>query len=200
MSTSSSAPVHTPHTPIGRVLAIAAALAVVVGVVVLAFAWPSVTAEPHNLPVAVAGPEQSVTALEDAVQAKQPDVLAFQTVDDRDAAVTAIEKREVYGAIILGAAPGVAPEVLTSSAANLAVSQLLTGIASALGRLCGSAVTLGQAKASTTTERRAASAIDRPRTRPIGVCGLCARVAAVDTSVLQWLNKKRMLVLYTLSA
>ena len=132
MSTSSSAPVHTPHTPIGRVLAIAVALAVVVGVVVLAFAWPSVTAEPHNLPVAVAGPEQSVTALEDAVQAKQPDVLAFQTVDDRDAAVTAIEKREVYGAIILGAAPGVAPEVLTSSAANLAVSQLLTGLGGTL--------------------------------------------------------------------
>lgn len=128
----SSTPVRTPHTPLGRVLALAVGLAVIVGVVVLAFAWPSVAAEPHNLPIAVVGTEASVSALEDAVEEKQPDVLAFEPVDDRDAAVTAIEKREVYGAIVLGTAPGEAPEVLTSSAANIAVSQLLTGLAEGL--------------------------------------------------------------------
>ena len=123
---------HTAHTPVRRVVALSLALAAVVAVVVLAFAWPSVTADPHDLPVAVAGPAQAVSSLEGAVEQKQPDVLAFDAVDDRDAAVAAIEKREVYGAIVLPAAPGQAPEVLTSSAANVAVSQLLTGLAGTL--------------------------------------------------------------------
>ncbi|HYP73724.1 MAG TPA: hypothetical protein VEP72_06495 [Microbacterium sp.] len=129
-----SAPVtaRTPHTPIGRVVGLALALAVVVGVIVLAFAWPSVTAEPHDLPVAIAGPAASVAAVEDALDDKQPDVFAFVEVDDRDAAVAAIEQREVYGALVLSDQSGIAPEVLTSSAANLAVSQLLTGVGSAL--------------------------------------------------------------------
>lgn len=123
---------HRPHTPIGRVLGLSIALAALLSVVVLAFAWPSVTAEPHNLPIAITGPEQAVTAVTTAVDETRPGVLAFDEVDDRDAAVAAIEKREVYGAVVLSAVPGTAPEVLTSSAANLAVSQLLTGIASAL--------------------------------------------------------------------
>ncbi len=132
MSASSVAPVHTPHTPIGRVLALALGLAAVVAVVVLAFAWPSVTAEPHDLPVAISGPGQSVTAVTDALDEKQPGVFGFDEVSDRDAAVTAIEKREVYGAIVLGETQGAAPEVLVSSASNLSVSQLLTGVGAAL--------------------------------------------------------------------
>ena len=36
----------TAHTPIGRVLGVATALVAVVAVIVLAFAWPAVTAEP----------------------------------------------------------------------------------------------------------------------------------------------------------
>jgi len=123
---------HTPHTPIGRVIGLSLALAALVAVVVLAFAWPSVTAEPHDLPLAIAGPAESISAVEQALDEQQPDIFAFDEVADRDAAVTAIEKREVYGALILGAQPGEAPEVLTSSAANLAVSQLLTGVGSAL--------------------------------------------------------------------
>lgn len=125
---SAPAPVHTPHTPIRRVVVLALILAALVSVVVLAFAWPSVTATPHDLPVAVVGPDEAVSAFEAAIDEKQPGVMAFTSVDDRDAAVATIEKREVYGAIVLGATP----EVLTASAANLSVSQLLTGIGTAL--------------------------------------------------------------------
>lgn len=120
--------IRTPHTPVRRVVVLSLVLAAVVAVIVLAFAWPSVTAAPHDLPVAVAGPDQAVDAVTDAVAEKQPDVLEFTRVDDRDAAVVAIEKREVYGAIVLGDAP----EVLIASAANASVAQLLTGIAGAL--------------------------------------------------------------------
>ncbi|MFT4050700.1 MAG: hypothetical protein QM677_00445 [Microbacterium sp.] len=125
---SASAAPHTPHTPFGRVLATAVALAALVAIVVLAFAWPSVTAEVRDLPVAVSGSDEAVTALTDALDEQQPGAFVFDVVEDRAAAVDAIESREVYGAIILGEEP----EVLTSSAANLSVSQLLTTVAAAL--------------------------------------------------------------------
>ena len=56
----------TARTPIGKVLGIALALVGVVAVIVLAFAWPAVTAEPNDLPVAIAGPAQAISAAEQA--------------------------------------------------------------------------------------------------------------------------------------
>src|SRR5688500_878526 len=93
------------HTPIGRVIGLAAALAAIVAVIVLAFSWPAVTAEARDLPIAVAGPAPAVSAAEDAVDEQAPGAIAFEEVDDRDAAVEAIETREVYGAIVLGQEP-----------------------------------------------------------------------------------------------
>ena len=116
------------HTPIGRVVGIALVLAAVVAVIVLAFSWPSVTADAKNLPIAITGPAEAVAGVEATVDEQSPGAIAFDTVDDRDDAVAAIESRDVYGAIVLGAEP----EVLTSSASSLVVSQLLTGIASGL--------------------------------------------------------------------
>ena len=52
----------TARTPIGKVLGIALALVGVVAVIVLAFAWPSVTAEPKDLPVAISGPAEAISA------------------------------------------------------------------------------------------------------------------------------------------
>ncbi|MFF2494495.1 hypothetical protein [Agromyces sp. NPDC058064] len=116
------------HTPLARVVGVGLALAAVVAVIVLAFAWPSVTAEAKDLPIAITGPAEAVAAAEEAVDAQQPGAIAFVEVDDRTAAVDAIESREVYGAVVLGAEP----EVLSSSASSLVVAQLLTGIASGL--------------------------------------------------------------------
>ncbi|QEO15262.1 hypothetical protein FLP10_13135 [Agromyces intestinalis] len=129
-SVPAGASVHggAPHTPLGRVVGIGLALAAVVSVLVLAFAWPSTSAEPRDLPIAISGPAQAVDAATAAVDEAQPGAIAFREVDDRDAAAHAIETREVYGAIVLGAEP----EVLTSSASSLVVSQLLSGIAANL--------------------------------------------------------------------
>jgi hypothetical protein len=118
---------HT-HTPIGRVLGIALALAAVVAIIVLAFSWPAVTADPKDLPIAIAGPAEAVAAAEEAVDTQAEGAIAFDEVDDRDAALAAIESRDVYGAIVLGAEP----EVLTSSASSLPVAQLLGTVAAQL--------------------------------------------------------------------
>lgn len=124
-----SHPDATAHrTPIGRVLGISVALAAVVAVIVLAFSWPAVTAEPKDLPIAITGPVEAVSAAATTVDEQSPGAIAFHEVDDRDAAVEAIETREVYGAIVLGPEP----EVLTSSASSLAVAQLLGGVSAQL--------------------------------------------------------------------
>ncbi|WP_438856439.1 ABC transporter permease [Agromyces sp. M3QZ16-3] len=124
---------HSTHrTPIGRAVGIGAVLSLVVGVILLAFAWPSVTAEPKDLPVGIVGPDASVTQVEERVADEAEGAVALERYDDRDAAVAAIEQREVYGAIVLGDQPTDAPEVLTATAASPVVAQLLNGLATQL--------------------------------------------------------------------
>lgn len=122
----------TQRTPIGRAVGIGAVLSLVVGVILLAFAWPSVTAEPKDLPVGVVGPDASVAQVEERVADEAGGAIALERYDDRDAAVTAIEAREAYGAIVLGAAPTDGPEVLIATAASPAVAQQLRGLAAEL--------------------------------------------------------------------
>ncbi|MFT3797358.1 hypothetical protein [Microbacterium sp.] len=121
---------HTAHTPIARIFAIAAGISVLVALIVMAFSWPAVTAEAKDIPVAVAGPEQAVTAIEEQF-ATGDSPFELTVVDDRDAAVTAIRTREAAGAIVLGDAP----ELLTASAAGTSaavVKQLATPLQAAL--------------------------------------------------------------------
>ncbi|HEU4757612.1 MAG TPA: hypothetical protein VFS72_13170 [Agromyces sp.] len=119
-------------TSFGTAIGIGAALSLVVGIIVLAFAWPSVTAEPKDLPVAVAGPDAGVEQLESRVADQAGGAVALERVDDRDAAVAAIERREAYGAIVLGDSPTDAPEVLVASAASPVVAQTLRAMAAEL--------------------------------------------------------------------
>lgn len=116
------------RTPLNRVVGLALGLVALVAVLVLAFSWPTVTAEPKDLPVAIAGPEQAVEAATQAIDERADGAVALDEVDDREAALRAIEERRVYGAVILGEQP----EVLVASGASLAVSQLLTGVAATL--------------------------------------------------------------------
>jgi hypothetical protein len=107
-------------------------MAVVVAIVVLAFSWPSVTSEPKNLPIAISGSEQAISQVETAIEEDADGAIRLQRVDDRRDAVTAIEQRQVYGAVVLGAAPTDAPEVLIATAANATVAQLLTSLGAQL--------------------------------------------------------------------
>ncbi|MFT4214635.1 MAG: hypothetical protein QM622_07655 [Microbacterium sp.] len=121
---------HAPHTPVAKILAIAVGIALLVAVIVVAFSWPAVTAEAKDIPVAVAGPDEAVTAIEDQL-AETDSPFTLQRVDDRDAAVTAIRTREAAGAIVLGEDP----ELLTASAAGTVaavVKQLATPLQAAL--------------------------------------------------------------------
>jgi hypothetical protein len=122
---------HSPSagpTPWARVVAIALVLATAVSVIVLAFLWPAITSEVKGLPIAAAGPSAQLDQLIGGIDEHAPGTFDVTTVDDRDAAVDAIESREVYGALVLGSAP----EVLTSSAASPVAAQALSVIAAQL--------------------------------------------------------------------
>lgn len=114
----------TPPTLV-RTLTVSAVAALIVGLVVLAFAWPSVTSEPKDLPVGLVGDPAAAAGLEQASDG----LLDLAEYDDRAAAVEAIERRDVYGAVILDPS---APEVLTATAANPQVAQSLQQLASRL--------------------------------------------------------------------
>ncbi len=117
-----------PHTRWPRVVTLAVGIVAVVSVVVLAFLWPSVTAEPRDLPVAVVGEPAVVAQVQAGLDQQASGTLELVPAPDRDAAVDLVENRDAYGALVLGQQP----EVLTASAANPAVAQLLTGLQPAL--------------------------------------------------------------------
>ncbi|MCR4524879.1 ABC transporter permease [Kocuria rhizophila] len=99
----------------------------VVAVVLLAFAWPTMTSTTENLPVAIVGTQEQI----DAVTEKMPEnMLDLHPVAHREDAVNGIRTREVYGGIVLGEQP----EFLTASAASPVASQMLSGMATTVQR------------------------------------------------------------------
>lgn len=126
----SAIPSPPPHTKWPAAVLIGVVASVLLAVVVLAFLWPSKTSGTHDLPVSVAGPAASVTALETALG--ETGTFDFVEAADRDEAVAQIESRETYGAIVLGDNPADAPEVLTAPAGSAVAAQLLTGVATQL--------------------------------------------------------------------
>ncbi|MFV0375483.1 ABC transporter permease [Microbacterium sp.] len=116
-------------TPWQRLPIIAVGVSLLVGVVLLAFSWPAVTADPKDLPIGVVASAEQLEQIATAIDEESEGAVELTEYDDRATAVTAIESREVYGAIVLPAAQGDAPEVLTASAASPVVAQMLQGIA-----------------------------------------------------------------------
>lgn len=115
----------TARAGFGRVIALSCAVSLAIGLILLAFVWPAATSSPRDVPLALVGPEQATTQLTDVLEERSPGAFDTTTVADRDAAVAAIEQREVYGAIVLGEQP----EVLTAPAASPAVAQQLSAFA-----------------------------------------------------------------------
>lgn len=123
-------PQHRPGSQVptawGRVLGLALGVAVLLGLVITAFAWPNVNSAPRGIPVGVVAPPQVAGQLGDRLAAAAgEDAFEISVLADQDAAEQAIRDREVYGAILLGPDGG---RMLTATAASPAV-------ASALGQL-----------------------------------------------------------------
>ncbi|MEV6110689.1 ABC transporter permease [Streptomyces sp. NPDC051940] len=110
------------HRQNRSMIAVILLLPVVIALALWAFTWPSARLAPRDLPVGVAGPANATAQLEKQFAARDG---AFEVTayEDESAARTAIQERDIYGAVV--ATPD-GPKVLTASAASPTVAQLLT--------------------------------------------------------------------------
>ncbi|AUH40573.1 hypothetical protein [Streptomyces sp. CMB-StM0423] len=104
------------------VLAVVFLVPALVALALWAFVWPNARLAPRDLPLGVAGPAQATAPLK-AQLAEREGAFEVHGYADADAARTAIEEREVYGAVV--ASPD-GPELLVATAAGPSVAQMLT--------------------------------------------------------------------------
>lgn len=141
----------TPAALAGPVVA----LAVLITVLVTAFAWPTANLAPRDLPVGLVGPAPAVAQARAGLRSAGSAAIEPTVYPDRGAAVTAIEDRAIYGAIVLSANGS---EVLTASAASPAVAQALGEVAHRLAAAPGSPRTAADTHPPAATPDRPASA------------------------------------------
>ena len=106
-------------------------LTAITGVLLVAFAWPSVRSSVHDVPIAVAGPATAVTPIRTTLDQRLPGGFDITEVADTAAAEQLIRDRQVYGAIDLSSGT---PQVIVASAASTAVTQTLQTLATGLGQ------------------------------------------------------------------
>ena len=114
-----------PAVLIGIVVGLAAAVCVML----LAFSAPPIHSGPHDVPVAVSGPETAVTGLRTALNERRPGAFELQVYPGVEQVAAAIEDRDVVGGISI-TQEGV--EVRTASAAGAPYVTLVRDLGSGL--------------------------------------------------------------------
>ena len=109
-------------------------LAVLLTLMLAAFAWPATQIAPRDLPIGLAAPDPVAAQIEQGLARGAEDALKITRVADRTEAERLIRDRAIYGAIVVGA-DGAA--VLTASAASPVVAQVLGQLAINLGQAFG---------------------------------------------------------------
>ena len=128
---------HSPAPESARLVPLVALIAVVLAVVLTAFAWPAVRSAPSDVPIAVAGPAAAGAQVADALEARAPGAFDVRPLADEAAARAAITGRDVYGAVVVDAN---GPRLLVASAASPAIAQSLREVAAGLGAVTGTEV------------------------------------------------------------
>lgn len=132
-----AAPAARRSPDAGRTAGAVLLLTAVVSLLLIAFAWPATRATLHDVPLGVAGPAAAADQVERQLATARPGAFAVHRYPDEAAAVTAIRRRDVYGAVVAG--PG-GPIVLTASAGSATVAQALGQLAAGIGGTTGTAV------------------------------------------------------------
>ncbi|MFF7952292.1 ABC transporter permease [Streptomyces griseorubiginosus] len=104
-----------------RLLAVVVLVPLLAALALWAFAWPAARTAPRDLPLGVAGPAAATAQLEQQF-GRHEGAFEIHRYADEAAARSAIEDRDVYGAVVVTPE---GPELLTASAASPVVAQLL---------------------------------------------------------------------------
>ncbi|GGX03583.1 membrane protein [Streptomyces malachitofuscus] len=107
--------------PYRRITAVVLLIPALVALALWAFAWPAARTAPRDLPLGVAGPAAAAAPVERQLEQREG-AFDVRRYTDETAARTAVENREVYGAVVVTEQ---GPKLLTASAASPAVAQLL---------------------------------------------------------------------------
>lgn len=126
MSTRTTPRIDSAPGPSAVVAAILG-LTAVICLMLLAFSTPAIHSGPHDLPLAVSGPEPDVAQLRAALEENRPDAFAMEVHADSEGVASAIKERTAVGGI------SIAPDGITihvASAAGAPYASLLRNIGS----------------------------------------------------------------------
>ncbi|MFY1634704.1 hypothetical protein ACN27F_15735 [Solwaraspora sp. WMMB335] len=115
-------------TRLNRCLITGVTLAFVAALIMAAFTWPAVYAQPRGVPVGLVGPPAEGAAAAALLTQARPHEFTIRPYETREVAIAAIRHRQVYGAVV----PGDPPELLVASGASTVASQLITALAPAV--------------------------------------------------------------------
>jgi len=122
-----AAPAASSVRDVARLVALTS---VAVTIILIAFAWPSTATTPHDVKLAVAGPDAAVAQVTASLEAAQPGVFDVVAASSAADAQQLVEDRDAAGAIVLGAS---GPEsVIVASYASPALSQVIQGVANGI--------------------------------------------------------------------
>ncbi|MFD4375753.1 ABC transporter permease [Streptomyces sp. NPDC058486] len=114
------APAPAP-APGRKTLAVILLVPVLAALLLWTFAWPAARTAPRDLPIGVAGPVAAAEGLAREL-GRHEEAFEIHRYEDADAARSAVEAREVYGAVVV---TPTGPELLTASAGSPVVAGLL---------------------------------------------------------------------------
>ncbi|MFD4154443.1 ABC transporter permease [Streptomyces hydrogenans] len=154
-------------------------LAVILLVPVLAalllwtFAWPAARTAPRDLPVGIAGPAAAADGLAREL-GRHEGAFEIHRYEDAAAARSAVEAREIYGAVVVTPA---GPELLTASAGSPVVAGLLREAVTAGAGAEGRTVPVTDVVAPPTADPR--GSVLGAGLLPLAVAGAATGVAAL---------------------
>lgn len=186
------------HPPWRQLLVISVALPIIIGLAVLAFAWPAANIAPRDVPVGVVGTGAVSQSAIAGVERAEPGAFEPRLYVDESAARSAIEDRDIYGALVISPQ---SISVLTASAASPSVASILNTVGAQVSKKLAAADATGTAVPVTTTDVVATSS-DDPRglvisaaLLPLTICSII--VAAVITLLLNFKPAWRQVVALT---
>jgi hypothetical protein len=108
------------------------------------FLWPMTTTDPKGINLGVVAPEKAQAQVVKQLESQDEDLFDITTYSSEAEAKTAIEERDVTGAFVVG--EGGSKQMLTASAGNAQVTQMLTQMANGMSAQ-------GEAQASEVAEK-----------------------------------------------
>lgn len=113
----------TAPTTSARTAVVAGGLAVMLALLLTAFAWPASRSRLRDVPVAITGPTGAVDEVAATLEAKAPGAFDLRHAPNAATARRSVADRDVEGAIILGAT---GPEVIVATQGSPALAQAIT--------------------------------------------------------------------------